>query len=290
MTKIKSHLASWHIHPLLWIVLSIGVLTGSFTEMIVIFILIFIHEMGHFFMALFFRWRIKQVMFWPFGGVMETEEYFTRSYKEEFLVVLMGPLQHIWMHFVLLYLLHNDVFSPGLMEYAISYNTALFLFNLLPIYPLDGGKILLLLMSYQFPFQKVIHYTVIISVFFILVGLCITYLFEWMTFHTLCLASFLLVENRLEWKQRQFIFLRHLLARYQNPIDQKSIIKNLKADSTISVYDVMKGFHKGYYHTVHFTSPTKGYIALDEQQCLTAFFEWKKPYESIESVAKLVKT
>jgi stage IV sporulation protein FB len=290
MTNVKSFLASFHIHPLLWLVLAIGVLTGSFTEIIIIFSLVFIHEMGHLLMALFFRWRIKKVMFWPFGGVMETEEYFSRPYKEEFLVVLGGPLQHVWIHFLLQFLLENAVFSPYIIEYAMLYNFHLFFFNLLPIFPLDGGKLVFLLFSYRMPFVKVVNFTILLSVTCIFLGLVVAYMLEWTTFHTLSLACFLLVENRLEWKQRQFVFIRHLMARYYKPSQRVFVLKEITVSGKDTIYEVLKRFYKGYYHKINFQSTNKHIHVINEEQCLKAYFDCKKPYQSVEQVVDIVNT
>ncbi len=267
----------------------IGVITGSFTEMAITFALIIIHELGHIGMALFFRWKINKVMFWPFGGVMETDDYFTRPNKEEFIVVLAGPLQHVWMHFLLLYFLEAGTFSPYFIEYALTYNVTLFLFNLLPIYPLDGGKLVLLLLSYSFPFRKVIPYTVILSVASITIGFSVLYYFHWLTFHTLLLACFLLLENRLEWKQQQYIFLRHLMTRYEKQTKNR-LQQTLKATPSTRVYDIMKSFRKDYYHIIQVDGQEGKFVHLSEEQCLQAYFEWKRPYERIENVIHAGKT
>jgi stage IV sporulation protein FB len=290
MSKINKMISILHIHPLLWGVIFLGVITGSFIELSIIFLLIFTHEMGHLLMALFFRWRIKRVMFWPFGGVMESDEYFSRPYKEEFIVLLAGPFQHIWIHSTLLILLEYGIFPAEIMEYALTYNIALFLFNLLPIYPLDGGKLLFLVLSYPFPFSRVLKLTILFSTIFTIFGLLIIFLNHWLTIHTLSIACFLLIENRLEWKQRQYVFLRHLLARYKNDHTKELIQKPLSVHSATPVYEVLKLFRKGYYHVITFVNKNSESITIDEKQALQAFFEWKKPYEKVESISKIVKT
>ncbi|MRG88227.1 stage IV sporulation protein FB [Salinibacillus xinjiangensis] len=268
----------------MWLVLFLAVITGSFVEIAIIFCLIFIHEMGHIGMALFFRWRISSIMFWPFGGVMNTDEYYTRSYKEEFLVVLAGPMQHIWIHFVLMFMLTNTDIPTHLVEYALTYNTNLLLFNLLPIYPLDGGKILLLLLSYKVPFKQVISLTVILSIAFIMMAMFITYFNEWSTFHTILLACFLLLENRLEWKRRQYIFIRHLMSRYAQ--SSPPLMKKLTVSPSMTVYSVLEKFYKGKYHHVDVLESNQLLAMVGEQRCLEAFFDQKLPHTEMRQLAE----
>ena len=44
-----------------------------------------------------FSWRIKRIFLLPFGGTVEVEEHGNRPLKEEFAVILAGPLQHVWL-------------------------------------------------------------------------------------------------------------------------------------------------------------------------------------------------
>ncbi len=78
-------------------------------------------------------------MVWPFGGVMETDDFYNRPSKEEFWVVIAGPLQHIWIYIVLLVMDGYHVEHVFLDQLWIV-NTVILLFNLLPVLPLDGGK------------------------------------------------------------------------------------------------------------------------------------------------------
>lgn len=259
-------------------------------EIVIIFCLIFVHEMGHVGMALFFRWRITNVMFWPFGGVMDTEEYFTRSYKEEFLVVLAGPLQHIWLHLLLIQLSSFEVFPAYIIEYALMYNLQLFLFNLLPIYPLDGGRILLLLISCKVPFKKVLGYTVHLSVICIFVCLAIATVNQWLTFHTLLLAGFLFIENRLEWKRKHYVFIRHLMARYNQPQSSgnREIVLTVSPAATVNA--VLQSFYKGRYHRMEVVSGSNRLSFVQEEECLHVFFDRKTPYLEMEKVARIGNT
>ena len=85
------------VHPTLWFVIGISVATAHFKEMMMLLVIIFVHEMGHAVCAQYFKWRIKSIGLLPFGGNLETEEYGNKSLKEDMLVVLAGPIQHIWL-------------------------------------------------------------------------------------------------------------------------------------------------------------------------------------------------
>ncbi|MGW9606378.1 site-2 protease family protein, partial [Heyndrickxia sporothermodurans] len=129
-----------HIHPLFWIIVGIAVITARFHELLILFSILFIHEMGHSIMAHFFSWRIKKISILPFGGVAEMDEHGNRPLKEELLVILAGPIQHVWLAIVMFVLFKMHIISISFFQTFMDYNLMILLFNLLPIWPLDGGK------------------------------------------------------------------------------------------------------------------------------------------------------
>lgn len=71
-----------YIHPILLIFFVIAFLTGTFTELVIILSIVLIHELGHYTVAHVFKWRIKHIMLWVFGGVMQTEEHGSSAHSE----------------------------------------------------------------------------------------------------------------------------------------------------------------------------------------------------------------
>lgn len=97
MSEYAKLLFKIRVHPTLWFVIGIAILTAHFVEMMMLLLIVFIHEMGHAVCAQHFKWRIKSIQLLPFGGAVETEEYGNKSLKEDLAVVLAGPLQHVWL-------------------------------------------------------------------------------------------------------------------------------------------------------------------------------------------------
>ncbi|MDY0396867.1 site-2 protease family protein [Virgibacillus halophilus] len=158
MTIIK-RLPPVHIHPTLYIFMGIAFLTGTFVQLFILFSVVIFHELGHYFMALRFKWRVQRVMIWVFGGVMETEEHSNKPVKEDMLVTLAGPFQHLIIYGLLYLCAAGDYLPRVYIEEIATYNTFILLFNLLPIWPLDGGKLLFCLFSIVFPYQRGVLYS-----------------------------------------------------------------------------------------------------------------------------------
>ena len=141
------------IHPFTYIMILVSLITGYFKPLIVFMIIIMVHELGHILAAKLFKWKIDKVKVMPFGCITIFEELINRPLEEEFVIAISGPLFQL-----ILFLLFKDI-TP----YFNYYNYGLFLFNLMPIYPLDGYKIISVLFSLFIPYKIVLYITSIIS-------------------------------------------------------------------------------------------------------------------------------
>ena len=54
--------------------------------------LIFVHEMGHFLTSKLLKWKTDKICIYPLGGVTVLNDDINKSLKEEFLIVIMGPI------------------------------------------------------------------------------------------------------------------------------------------------------------------------------------------------------
>jgi len=113
-----------------------------------LFLSIVFHELCHSLVARRFGLPMKGITLFVFGGVAEmTEE--PASPKAEFLMAIAGPLSSIILGLifyaaVMLTRVGGVLYPPvaGVLEYLAYINFILAVFNLLPAFPLDGGRVL----------------------------------------------------------------------------------------------------------------------------------------------------
>ena len=164
-----------------------------------------IHELGHLALLKFFNWQVRKVIILPFGGLTLIEEALNRPISEEFLIVLAGPLFQIIGYIFL----KHFFLVPNLFFMHIG----LLLFNLLPIYPLDGAKIVLLLLEKIFPY-KLSHLLILVisyvSLFF-LFTFNLSYLRNLIIFLCMLFIFFRLFK---ESRRHKYYFEKFLLERY----------------------------------------------------------------------------
>ena len=134
--------------------LVIILLSGSYKLFFTYFLITFIHELGHIFMAVFFKVHVNRVKLSIFGFNAEIGNTDYPDIYKQILIIIMGPLTYFISILLIKYLYLHDFISLVMYYKALSTNKYIFIFNILPIYPLDGSKILNLLLSKFIPYNK----------------------------------------------------------------------------------------------------------------------------------------
>lgn len=194
-----------------------------FKEFGMVLLIIIVHEFGHLIAALYFKWNTGKIVIYPFGGCCKFDEEVNKPLKEELIILLSGPLMQI-----ILCLIMGYFTSKGLMTYRNfsifkTYHYTLLIFNLLPIYPLDGGRILNIITSYFFPYKSSNKIVISISLVMIIIGL---FLYKNLNFTMMGILMF--IEILLYLKRQDFLYNRMLLERYIGSFKFKKlkVIKN----------------------------------------------------------------
>ncbi|WP_066063824.1 M50 family metallopeptidase [Neobacillus soli] len=272
------------IHPLLWLVIALSIATGRFLEACLLLGIIFIHEMGHAAAASFFSWRIKKITLLPFGGVAEMDEHGNRPLKEETIVVLAGPLQHVWMVALAYLLLSMHVIPEDLFLLFLHYNLMIFIFNLFPVWPLDGGKLVFLLLSLKMPFPSAHRITLILSFF----GLCLFSMVILIAapahINVWVIIAFLYFTLYHEWKQKRFVFMRFLLERYYGKKSALRTLKPIQANEQELLIHVLEKFQRGCKHPIIVEADGREKGMLDENELLHAYFTEKRLTDKISDL------
>ena len=173
-----------------------------------IFILIFIHELGHFETARVFNFEVDKIYLYPTGGISKFTSRINVSWYKELLVLINGPLSQIIIYFLLIrfYPYENSLITLKYIHYSI------LLFNLLPIYPLDGGKVLNLFLNRIFSFKTSFNLTIIFSYIFIfLLLIIINFSFKINYLFVISFLIYKLVEEQTKFK---YYYDKFLLERY----------------------------------------------------------------------------
>lgn len=117
----------------------------GFVSGLLLFATVLIHELAHSFTARRLGLPVNSITLFIFGGVSNlTQE--PQTPKIEFLVAIAGPLMSLLLagiFFALYAAVHGTSSELGaVLGYLASVNLILAIFNLIPGFPLDGGRVL----------------------------------------------------------------------------------------------------------------------------------------------------
>jgi len=146
----------------------IAVLLALFSRQIDIYltylIAILIHECGHLVMATIFKWQVDEFKISAIGGFLRFKNDLSRPIWQSFFVAIGGILFNLI--FALLLITFDGPQSLIYTQFAIA------IFNLLPITPLDGSRILQAFLRKFFDYKVVITIAKYLNVIFLLVFIC----------------------------------------------------------------------------------------------------------------------
>jgi Zn-dependent protease/predicted transcriptional regulator len=137
---------------------------------LLLFLCVTLHELGHSLVARSYGIPVEDITLYPIGGVSRLADV-PESPTQEFWITVAGPAVSFAIAAVLAIFaaligepafvspshLVDDMKNPGgiaLLEYLIFANLALGIFNILPAFPLDGGRILRSLLAMRMSYQR----------------------------------------------------------------------------------------------------------------------------------------
>ena len=122
---------------------------------------IVLHELGHSLVAMRYGVAIDSITLWLFGGIAQLEE-FPEQWQQELYVAIAGPIVSVALGVVsygaFLAVPASETLPLAALRFLLGYlavmNVALAVFNMLPGFPMDGGRVLRALLVRTRPYAQ----------------------------------------------------------------------------------------------------------------------------------------
>jgi Zn-dependent protease/CBS domain-containing protein len=127
------------------------------TAAVGLFVGVVLHELGHSVTAMRFGFPIDSITLWIFGGIAKLTEM-PEDWRQELVIAIAGPIVSVALGIVFggAFVLVPESFPA--VRFVVGYlavmNVALAVFNLLPAFPMDGGRVLRALLSRSRPYAR----------------------------------------------------------------------------------------------------------------------------------------
>lgn len=275
------------VHPLFFALLVGAYFAHVLSDALLLFLFVFLHELGHAIAARARGYEVEEVSLLPFGGVAKlgyTKLGFTP--RDESIVAIAGPFVNLLCCGVLVLLFSINLIPITTYDASMQLNLWIAVFNLLPGLPLDGGRILRASRSRHVGFERATleayQVSIILSAILLFVG--ITSLFAGHAHVGMLILGFFLFV--VAWRGRRDVRLetmRFLDAkrRITRPLER---VHSLAVRRTVAIHDVVTQFAPDRYHVVYVLAED-GLVEtiVEESELLDAVFEgkWMEPIWTI---------
>ncbi len=130
------------LHPLLMVLVVLAAWVGQLPFFLVSFGAVLYHELCHVLVAVLCGYAVTRIEVLPFGSVAQIQGLFEEQPQSEMLIALAGPSANLLMVMALTTLQHYTGLNFPYRDAFVAANLRLAVFNLLPLLPMDGGRIL----------------------------------------------------------------------------------------------------------------------------------------------------
>lgn len=181
----------------------VGTLVAFFTCVV-------LHELGHSFTAMHYGIGVRRILLLPIGGMAEFDDI-PRQPVREFLITLAGPA----VNFLIAAVLWVAVGVPpgwpfadytadahGFAQLLLHWNLLMGVFNLVPVFPMDGGRILRALLATRMQYLRATFWAASVGkVLAVLAAVIAVVVFD--TWLTAVLFAFIFYAGEMEYRAVQ---------------------------------------------------------------------------------------
>jgi Zn-dependent protease len=153
----------------------VGMLLAFFTCVV-------LHELGHSFTAMHFGVGVRRILLMPIGGMAEFDSI-PREPGREFLITVAGPAVNFAIAVVLWLIvglpdgwplqLDFPADATGFAQVLVHWNLVMGFFNLIPVFPMDGGRLLRATLATRLPYLRATFAAAVVGKVLAVVGVAI---------------------------------------------------------------------------------------------------------------------
>lgn len=237
------------LHPLFYIFGLYFALTGKVFSFLVFTLSAVIHEIGHYIQSEKLGYGLKKIVLMPYGAIIKGEVS-NLKYIDEIKISLAGPFINLIILILVVALWWVVPDTYPYTELIVTANLSLLLVNLLPCYPLDGGRALLATLSLFLSRKTAKKIVVILGIIFatFLLGVFIFSCFTSVNFTILFFSLFMFVGTLSKSKESEYIKIYNNFSCYK--VKKPTIVKQIIVPNKTTIKELYSILNGEYYYEV----------------------------------------
>ena len=231
-------LIKFDITTYLYIILSF--LCGNYKKVLLIMFILIFHELGHLILFNLFKVKVLSIKIYPFGGIIKNNKLLNFNPNKELLIALAGIFNQLILYIIFYYLFKISIINTYTYYLFININTNLLVFNLLPIYPLDGYVIINSILNKYISFNKSYKFSIYVSIISLIIFIIYNINFK---INNIVMISFMLYKLYDIFKNNKYIKNKFLLERCIYELPYNKIVYNKRFNKDLFMINKLHYFN-----------------------------------------------
>lgn len=250
-----------YISPTIFLLIFFAWVIGKAQELLILIAVVSIHELSHILAAKFCGMKVEKTLLTPIGMAARINYTSSRNSAHEIIVHAAGPFSNVLM--VGIGYIINSCFldNSERMSFFILANISILCLNILPVLPLDGGRIFKSILLCNLGYKRTINIFFILSriISVILMGVGIYQLLNcWYNMSLLFIGIFLYSWMYKEKEEMQFTLIREWVLKSRDIVnDGKCKVEYIECDWHKKSIEVIGEFRRNKYNIVRLVDEEK---------------------------------
>lgn len=246
-----------HIDNSVYLLILISYLSGYIKNVSLIMCIIIVHELGHIFFSFIFHFPIISLHIYPFGGLTVISKRLHERIYKDIIISIGGIAFQLLLSLLFLILYQKNLIVSSTYHLFTIYNQSIILFNLLPIIPLDGSKLISSILSKYLPYKSTYILTIYISIISLLLFIFYNTIHK---INDIIIYIFLFIKLLEQIQNYRYIINKFYLERtlydhyYNQIINNETSLNNIRLDKYYYFYENNRYINeKDYIQKKYFT-------------------------------------